>query len=169
MLRIHAISRLYFTIYSKAHPLTTPLDAFGNGRFNILLAIHSLGLGLELVALLIAITYLLTLHPLELFGDIVVHMLIRLFLFAEALGVIGQDDATTNTVTVMLLVVSISLTLVEVAPCTYRPSCGRPPDTRHRWRPRNDLSAKHVIEVMRHANRGRAWCLWKAAGDTVRS
>lgn len=141
MLRIHAVSRLYFTIYSNAHPLTTLLEA-----------IYSLGLGLELVALLIAITDLLTLDPLELFGDIVVHMLIRLFLFAEALWVIGQDDATTNTVAVMLIVVAVSLSLVEVAPCTYRSSCGRPPDTRHRWRPRNDLSAKHVIEVVRHAN-----------------
>lgn len=93
-------------------------------KFTILLAIYSLGLGLELVALLIAITELLTLYPLELFGDIVVHMLIRLFLFTEALWVIGQDDATANAVTVMLLVVSIGLTLVEVAPCTYRPSCG---------------------------------------------
>lgn len=121
-------------------------------RFTILSAIYALGLGLELVALLIAITELLALYPLELFRDIVVHVLIRLFLFAEALWVIGQDDATTNTVTVMLVVVAVSLSLVEVASCSYRSSCGRPPDTRHRWRPRNDLSAKHVIEVMRHAN-----------------
>lgn len=121
---------------------------------NILFVTWSSGLGLELVGLLIAIAIaeLLSLDPLELFRDVVVHVLIRLFLFAEALRVIGQDNTTANTMAVLLVVVAISLTMVEVAPCTYRPGCGRSPDARHRWRPRNDLSAKHVVEVMGHAD-----------------
>lgn len=92
---------------------------------DILFLTWSSGLGLELVGLLIAVAIaeLLSLDPLELFRDVVVHVLIRLFLFAEALRVIGQDNTTANTMAVLLVVVAISLTMVEVAPCTYRPGC----------------------------------------------
>lgn len=80
---------------------------------------HLLGSSLKFVALVISVTCLLTLDPLELLSDVVVHVLIRLFLFPELLRIITQDNTTTSTVTIVLIIVTVSLAGIEITPGTY--------------------------------------------------